>query len=55
MNQLISVYQYAAQKGVSATAVYKRIDKGDIKPLKIGKTKYINWDHYKNLKFKHGT
>lgn len=41
---ICTIYQYANKCKISATAVYLRIAKGDIIPVFIGKTMFINLD-----------
>lgn len=57
MSRLVSAYEFAREKGVSASAVYSRMktDKnpnGDIITHKAGKQHYIDADEYVNLKFR---
>ena len=47
----ISAYMFAERKKVSNTIVYQRIKSGEIETVLIGKTKYIDWDKYKDIKF----
>lgn len=51
---LISAYEYAARKGVSATIVYRKVNSGEIEVKLIGKTKYIDWYKYNHIDFPKG-
>lgn len=50
---LYPVISFAKKKGVSKQAVWKRIDKGDIKPVLVGTNEdhYIDWRKYHDFKF----
>lgn len=55
--ELISAYEFARRMEVSHNAVYKRMQteknpNGDIKYTLIGKTKYIDYEAFKHIKFK---
>lgn len=39
--RLVSVREYADYKGVSLTAVYKWIDKGEVRGVKIGNFNFV--------------
>lgn len=52
---LISAYQFAARKNVSNTSVYRKIEKGEIETINIGKYQFIDWDKFKHVDFPHAT
>lgn len=50
--ELISVYQYAERKGVSATAVYDKIKVArKITVETLGKRVFIDWNEFKDVEF----
>jgi uncharacterized protein YqhQ len=49
--EYVSAYTFGERKGVSSTAVYLRVNKGDIEITMIGKQKLIDWNKFKDVEF----
>lgn len=49
--ELISAYQFAERKKINVTNVYRLINSGKIKTVKVGKFSFINWPEYNHLQF----
>lgn len=49
--EYLSAYQYAERKGVSNTAVYSKIKRGKITTVRVGKSKFIDWNTNSEVTF----